>query len=34
MPPKGKLSPAELLRAVHEAMETLDGKAKKSCCCG
>ena len=34
MPPEGKLSPAELLRAIHEAMETLDAKAKKSCCCG
>ena len=34
MPPEGQRSPAELLRAVHEAMETLEGNAKKGCCCG
>ena len=35
MPPEGqRRSPAELLLAVHEAIETLDGQAKKRCCCG
>lgn len=34
MPPEGQWSPAELLLAVHEAIETLDGQAKKGCCCG
>jgi hypothetical protein len=34
MPPEGQRSPAELLRAVHEAIETLGGQDKKGCCCG
>ncbi len=33
MPPEGQRSPAELLRAVQEAMQTLDSEAKKGCCC-
>ncbi len=34
MPPEGRQSPAELLRTVHEAIEELEGSAKKGCCCG
>lgn len=36
MPPSENRSPAELLRAVHEAIETLEasGQSTHRCCCG
>ena len=34
MPPEGQRSPAELLRAVQDAMQALDRQAShKGCCC-
>ncbi len=34
MPPEGQRSPAELLRAVQDAMQALDRQAsRKDCCC-
>jgi hypothetical protein len=34
MPPEGQRSPAELLRAVQDAMQSLDREASsKGCCC-
>jgi hypothetical protein len=34
MPPEGQRSPAELLRAVQDAMQSLDRQAShKGCCC-
>ncbi len=33
MPPEGQRSPAELLRAVHEAMQTLDSQIKQGSGC-
>jgi hypothetical protein len=33
MPPEGQRSPAELLRAVQDAMQTLDRQASRKGCC-
>lgn len=33
MPPEGQRSPAELLRAVQDAMQTLDRQASHKGCC-